>query len=86
MEHECVIIDLIEVRLKKYVDTFHQGSEAWDIAMQVLLMYLSGEIDISWNAKGIKVVHPSSELKKKNPRKEYKKSSVILPTNNKKEQ
>ena len=79
MEPECVIIDLAEERLKRYVDTFHQGSEEWSVAMQVLLMYLSEDIDVSFCSEGIIVTHPSAKLQFDNPEKKYEVSSVILP-------
>ena len=79
MENDCIVIDLIEERLKRYIDSFYQGSEEWSLAMQVLFMYMSGEIDVSWCAEGIKVTHPSITLQEKNPEKEYNVSSVVLP-------
>tara|TARA_B100000131_G_scaffold116562_1_gene113496 strand:- start:839 stop:1105 length:267 start_codon:yes stop_codon:yes gene_type:complete len=79
MEHECVIIDLAEERLKRYVDTFYQGSEEWGIAMQVLFMYLSHEIDVSWCAEGVKITHPSLKLQKENPEKDHEVSVIVLP-------
>jgi hypothetical protein len=79
MEHECIIIDLSEERLKRYVDTFHHGSEEWAVAMQVLLMYLEHEIDVSWCADGIRITHPSLQIQKENPEKKYEVSNVILP-------
>ena len=81
MEQECIIIDLVEERLKRYVDTFFQGSEEWGLAMQVLFMYLSREVDVSWCAEGIKVSHPSTALQEKNPDREYEASVVVLPPN-----
>ena len=56
------IIDLVEYRLKRFVDSFYQGSKEWDIAMQIFMLYLDGEIHIRWAPGGIFVKNINSEF------------------------
>jgi len=53
---ECRIYDLLEYKLKRYVDSFRQGSDEWHTAMQILLLYLDGEVSIKWSSDIIYVV------------------------------
>ena len=52
-EEQDDIVDLIEYRLKKYVETFHQGTQDWDIASRILFMYLCGDVTVMWSSEGI---------------------------------
>ena len=56
------IIDLVEYRLKMFVDSFYQGSKEWEIAMQVFMLYLDGEIEIRWSDEGIYIKNTNEEL------------------------
>ena len=47
------IVDLIEYRLKKYIETFHQGTPDWDFATRILFMYLCDDITVKWDSQGI---------------------------------
>ena len=51
------VVDLIEYRLKKYIDTFYQGTAEWNFASRILLMYLTGDITIRWCSEGMVVEH-----------------------------
>ena len=57
MTEEAEIVDLVEYKLKKFVDSFYQGSKDWEIAMQIFMLYLEGEISIRWAGDGIFVKH-----------------------------
>ena len=56
---DCKIYDLVEYKLKKYIDSFYQGSEEWSTGMHVLLMYMDGEVYIQWCSEGMVISHPS---------------------------
>ncbi len=56
------IVDLVEYKLKNFVDSFYQGSRDWEIAMQIFMLYLDGEISVRWNNEGILVQHNNPEL------------------------
>jgi hypothetical protein len=75
----CEVIDLTEHRLKKYVDTFYQDTPEWDVAMQILYMYISDEIDVAWTNDGIIVEHPKSEQRKEWMTGSLGPTRVILP-------
>jgi len=60
----CKIHDLVEYKLKKYIDSFYQGSEEWSTGMHVLLMYMDGVVDIQWCKEGMVISHPSSRKMK----------------------
>ena len=56
------VIDLVEYKLKRFVDSFYQGSRDWEIAMQIFMLYLEGEITIRWGEGGIFIKHIDSDL------------------------
>ena len=56
------IIDLVEYRLKRFVDSFYQGSKEWEIAMQVFMLYLDGEINVRWAEGGIFIKNINSDF------------------------
>jgi len=56
------VIDLVEYKLKMFVDSFYQGSRDWEIAMQIFMLYLEGEITIRWVDDGIFIKHNNSDL------------------------
>lgn len=62
---DCKIYDLVEYKLKRYIDSFYQGSEEWSTGMHVLLMYLQGEVEIRWCKDGMIVAHPPFQKVKK---------------------
>ncbi len=51
------VVDLVEYRLKKYIDTFYQGTAERDFASRILLMYLTGDVAIRWCSEGMVVEH-----------------------------
>lgn len=56
------VIDLVEYKLKIFVDGFIQGSRDWEVAMQIFMLYLEGEIAVRWCNEGILVQHNDSDL------------------------
>lgn len=59
---DCEIYDLVEYRLKRNVDSFFQGSQEWERAMHILLLYLEGKIKVRWCTEGIIITQPEDEL------------------------
>lgn len=56
------VIDLVEYKLKMFVDSFYQGSRDWEIAMQIFMLYLEGDITVRWVDEGIFIKHKDSQL------------------------
>jgi hypothetical protein len=51
----CHVYDLVEYKLKKWVDSFYQDSEEWHHAMHILAAYLEGEVTIQWSKGKIEI-------------------------------
>lgn len=56
------VIDLVEYKLKRFVDLFPQGSRDWEAAMQIFMLYMEGEINVRWCDEGILVKHSDPDL------------------------
>ena len=57
------VVDLIEYRLQRYVESFYKGTHERKVASKLLMMYLSGKIDVRWSSNSIVVEHPSLNLR-----------------------
>ena len=49
------VYDLVEYKLKKWVDSFYQDSEEWHQAMHILAAYLEGEVTVQWSKGKIEI-------------------------------
>ena len=72
---ESNLVDLTEYRLERYVETFYKGTDERQVASQLLMMYLLGEIDVMWSSDSIVVEHPSFHLREE----ETSVNKYILP-------
>lgn len=54
-DNNCRIYDLVEYKLKKWVDSFYLDSEEWHQAMHVLAAYLEGEVSVQWSKDKIEI-------------------------------
>ena len=78
---ESNVIDLIEYRLERYVESFYKGTDERQVASQLLMMYLIGEIDVRWSSKSIVVEHPSLNFREE----ETSVNKYLLPLKGPKE-
>lgn len=56
----CIIYDLVEYKLKKYIDSFTCGTPEWDVAMNLMLLYLDEEINVKWCSEGL-IISPTNQ-------------------------
>lgn len=75
------VVDLIEYRLERYVESFYKGTDERQVASQLLMMYLIGEIDVRWSSESIVVEHPSLNLREE----ETSVNKYLLPLRGPKE-
>jgi hypothetical protein len=54
-DSECRIYDLVEYKLKKWVDSFYLDSEEWHHAMHILAAYLEGDVAVQWTEDKIQI-------------------------------
>ena len=58
----CMVYDLVEYRLKKYIDSFPQGTAEWDVAMRLMLLYLDKDVTVKWCEDGMLITATSEEI------------------------
>ena len=56
----CMVYDLVEYKLKKFIDSYSCGSEEWDVGMNLMLLYLDNEVTIKWSNEGI-IISPTDK-------------------------
>ena len=61
-DSSCMVYDLTEYRLKKYIDSFPQGTAEWDVAMRLMLLYLDNDVTVKWCEEGMLITAINEEV------------------------